>query len=186
VVEFSRKHLPNHHAGAFDNPRADIVIADGARFVKETDERFDVVIIDSTDPVGPGAVLFTEEFYRDCRRCLAPGGVLVTQNGVPFLQGPELVSSVRSFRKLFREGGCYLAVVPTYNGGFMALGWATDNLRLRRTPLATIRRLYKAAKLETRYFNPDLFAAAFALPNFIRALIDGIPAGAARKTRRTR
>ena len=86
VIDMSRKHLPNHHAGAFDDPRARIVIADGARFVQETAERFDVVIIDSTDPVGPGKVLFTREFYAGCKRCLTPGGVLVTQNGVPFLQ----------------------------------------------------------------------------------------------------
>ena len=175
VIELSRKHLPNHHAGAFDDKRAKIVIADGARFVKETPERFDVIIIDSTDPVGPGAVLFTEEFSADCKRCLAQGGVLVTQNGVPYLQGPELQSSVRAFRKLFREGGCYLAVVPTYNGGFMALGWATDNLRLKKTPVAKIARLAKAAKLDTRYFTPEMFVGAFCLPAFIRGLIDGIP-----------
>ena len=174
VIELSREHLPNHHAGAFDDPRARIVIADGAKFVQGTNDRYDVIIIDSTDPVGPGAVLFTEEFYADCKRCLAPGGVLVTQNGVPFLQGPELQSSVRAFRKLFREGGCYLAVVPTYNGGFMALGWATDNLRLKKTPVATIARLYKAAKLKTRYFTPEMFTGAFCLPAFIHTLIDGI------------
>jgi spermidine synthase len=182
VIELSRKHLPNHHAGAFDDPRANIVIADGARFVKETKERFDVVIIDSTDPVGPGAVLFTEAFYADCKRCLAPGGVLVTQNGVPYLQGPELASSVRAFRKHFREGSCYLAVVPTYNGGFMALGWATDDPKLRKAPAATIARLYRAARLETRYFNPEMFAGAFALPNFIRAIVDGAAKPARRKS----
>lgn len=190
VIELSRKHLPNHHAGAFDDKRANIVIADGARFVKETPERYDVIIIDSTDPVGPGAVLFTEEFYADCKRCLAPGGVLVTQNGVPFLQGPELQSSVGAFKKLFRQGGCYLAVVPTYNGGFMALGWATDNLKLRKVPVATIARLYKAAKLDTKYFTPDLFAGAFALPNFIQQLVDDAApkkkAGRAKAGRKTK
>jgi spermidine synthase len=184
VIELSRKHLPNHHAGAFDDPRANIVIADGAKFVKEAEERYDVIIIDSTDPVGPGAVLFTEEFYADCKRCLAPHGVLVTQNGVPYLQGPELQSSVRSFRKLFKEGGCYLAVVPTYNGGFMALGWATDNVKLRKTPVAKITQLAKAAKLKTRYFTPELIAGAFCLPRFICDLIDGIPYGKAKKAKR--
>lgn len=184
VIELSRKHLPNHHAGAFDNKRAKIVIADGAKFVKETAERYDVIIIDSTDPVGPGAVLFTEEFYADCKRCLASGGVLVTQNGVPFLQGPELQSSVAAFKKLFREGTCYLAVVPTYNGGFMALGWASDNLKLRKAPLAKIARLYKAAKLDTKYFTPELFHAAFALPNFVRKLVDGIKAKKLARGRR--
>ena len=77
-----------------------------------------------------------------------------------------------AFKKLFKEGGCYLAVVPTYNGGFMALGWATDNLKLRKTPVAKIARLYKAAKLDTRYFTPELFAGAFALPAFIQKIVD--------------
>ena len=175
VIDLCRLHFPDISAGAYDDPRTHIVIADGTKFVAETDQRFDVIMVDSTDPVGPGAVLFTEEFYADCKRCLAPGGVLVTQNGVPYLQGPELQSSVRSFRKLFKEGGCYLAVVPTYNGGFMALGWATDNLKLKKTPVATIARLYKAAKLKTRYFTPEMFTGGFCLPQFIRALIDGIP-----------
>ena len=77
-----------------------------------------------------------------------------------------------AFRKLFKEGGCYLAVVPTYNGGFMALGWATDNLKLRKVPVAKIARLAKAAKLDTRYFTPELFAGAFALPAFIQKIVD--------------
>ncbi|HBM14705.1 MAG TPA: polyamine aminopropyltransferase, partial [Rhodospirillaceae bacterium] len=68
VVDFCQEHLPNHSAGAFDNPRLDLIIADGAQFVKETERRFDVILVDSTDPIGPGAVLFTAEFYADCKR----------------------------------------------------------------------------------------------------------------------
>jgi spermidine synthase len=171
VIDMSRKHLPNHHAGAFDDKRARLVIADGARFVAETKERFDVVIIDSTDPVGPGKVLFTKEFYAGCKKCLAPGGVLVTQNGVPFLQADELKSSVTFFRQLYKEGRCYLAVVPTYNGGFMALGWATDDPALRQAAPDKIRTLTAAAGLKTRYFTPELFHAAFALPAFVKKVI---------------
>jgi spermidine synthase len=182
VIELSRRHLPNHSAGAFDHERARIIIADGARYVAETGERYDVVIIDSTDPVGPGAVLFTEQFYADCKRCMTTGGVLVTQNGVPFLQAEELQSSYRHFSRHYRDYGFYLAPVPTYNGGFMALGWATDNVRLRRAPPGAIERLYRRAALSTRYFNPEMFAAAFALPNFVRRLLDlAVPGGAASK-----
>ncbi len=181
VIELSRKHLPNHSSGAFDDKRANIIIADGARYVAETKERYDVVIIDSTDPVGPGAVLFTEEFYANCKRCMTPGGVLVTQNGVPFLQSEELQSSYRHFSKHYRDYGFFIAPVPTYNGGFMALGWATDNPALRRVPPAAIARLYKRAGLEraTQYFNPDMFVAGFCLPNFIRKLLEqAVPGGA--------
>jgi len=171
VVDMCVKHLPNHSAGAFDNPRADLVIADGARFVKETDLRFDAIIVDSTDPIGPGAVLFTEEFYADCRGCLTEGGVLVTQNGVPFLQGGEVTTSYRHFTKLFNDGSFYVAPIPTYYGGFMTLGWASDNADLRRQPLDKIASLYDAWGEPTRYFTPDIYVGAFCLPAFIKRLM---------------
>src|SRR5690606_3237688 len=113
VVQFSKKYLPSLSAGAFDDPRLDLVIADGAAFVAETDRRFDVAIIDSTDPIGPGEVLFTDTFYGRAKRCLAEGGVLVTQNGVPFMQGAELGNTMRAFRALFADAACYIASVPT-------------------------------------------------------------------------
>ena len=171
VVALAKAWLPALSAGAFDDPRAELVIADGARFVAETGRRFDVAIVDSTDPVGPGAALFTEGFYRNCKRCLKDGGVLITQNGVPSLQGDELTASHTAFRALFADPAFYLAPVPTYNGGFMAFGWATDDAGLRRWSSATIRDRIDAIGLETRYFNADIFAAAFALPNDIRSLL---------------
>ena len=171
VVELAKTWLPALSAGAFDDPRADLVFADGARFVAETDRRFDVAIVDSTDPVGPGAALFTEDFYRNCKRCLKAGGVLITQNGVPALQGEELASSHAAFRRLFADPAFYVAPVPTYNGGFMAFGWATDDPGLRRWSSATIQDRIDTIGLTTRYFNADIFAAAFALPNDIRRLM---------------
>src|SRR3546814_19377515 len=95
VVDMSRRHLPSLSAGAFDDPRLELVFADGARFVAETDQRFDVIIIDSTDPIGPGEVMFTAAFYAGCKRCLIAGGILVTQNGVPAVQGSEVTKSYR-------------------------------------------------------------------------------------------
>ena len=171
VVELAKSHLPALSAGAFDDPRTELVIADGARFVAETGRRFDVAIVDSTDPVGPGAALFTEDFYRNCKRCLKAGGVLITQNGVPALQGGELASSHAAFCTLFADPAFYLAPVPTYNGGFMAFGWATDDAGLRRWSSATIQDRIDAIGLETRYFNAEIFSAAFALPNDIRSLL---------------
>ena len=106
VIDLCRQHFPEVSAGAYDDPRSRIVIADGTKFVAETADRFDVIMIDSTDPVGPGAVLFTREFYAGCARCLKPGGLLVTQNGLPFLQASELKQSVgylpRAVRRRFR------------------------------------------------------------------------------------
>lgn len=177
VIEMCREYLPNHSAGAFDDPRAEIVIADGAAFVAETGEaetgrRFDVIIIDSTDPAGPGEVLFSEAFYGDCKRCLKPGGVIVTQNGVPSLQGSEVTNSHQRLGAHFADVAFYLASVPTYAGGFMALGWASDDPDLRATPLKDLEARYAAAGIETRYYNPAIHRAAFALPNSVRALIE--------------
>ena len=171
VVDLARQYLPAICKGAFDDPRTDLVIADGARFVAETEARYDVVLIDSTDPVGPGEVLFQRDFYAGCKRCLKPGGILVTQNGVAFVQGEELTSSWRHFRALFADPAAYAVAVPTYIWGFMALGWASDDPDHRRRPLATIERRYAAAGLDTRYYNPEIHLGAFALPTYMRELM---------------
>ena len=168
VIEFSKEHFPEFTKPVFRDKRFESVIDDGMNYVAATDRRFDVIIVDSTDPQGPGAILFTRKFYAACKRCMAKGGVMVTQNGVPFLQPDELVSSVRHFRKLFADGTCYVASIPTYVGGHMAMGWASDNKRLREVPVATIAARYKrAGSFKTRYWTPEVHRAAFALPRFI-------------------
>lgn len=173
VIDLCREHFPGVSAGALDDKRTQIVIADGTKFVAETDERFDVILVDSTDPIGPGAVLFTKQFYKDCRRALKPGGILVTQNGLPFLQGPELKQSVGYFRDLFDDSFAFVATTPSYFGGSMSYGWATDNKSLRRHDLETIERRYeKAGSFATRYWRPDIQLAAFALPTYIRELVE--------------
>ena len=168
VVEFSKQHFPQFTRPVLGNSRFDLIIDDGMNYVARTDRRFDAIIVDSTDPQGPGKVLFSERFYRACKGCLARGGVLVTQNGVPILQSGELVSSIRKFRKLFADAGCYVAAIPTYVGGHMAMGWASDNPRLRRMPLASISARYRrAGSFATKYWTPEVHVAAFALPRFI-------------------
>lgn len=167
VVDLSVRHLPSIGAGAFDDPRTELVIADGCRYVKETDGAFDVIIVDSTDPHGPGAVLFTEAFYADCKRRLTPGGVLVTQNGVPFLQPQELRDSRERLGRLFADASFFVAPVPSYYGGFMAFGWATDDESLRRLGPDAIRPRFAAAGLRTRYYTPEIHAASFALPAYV-------------------
>lgn len=168
VVDMCLEHMPSIPRKAFKDRRTNLVIADGARFVAETEDRFDVVIVDSTDPVGPGEVLFTERFYRDCHRVLTPGGVLVNQNGVPFMQADEVTMTYRRRRKSFKDVGFYVAAVPSYYGGLMALGWASDDPNKRNVPAATIARRAAAAGLgKTGYYTPAIHHAAFALPAFV-------------------
>lgn len=176
VVEFSRDHFAEFNSGVFSDPRFDLVIDDGMVFVAETRRRFDVVIVDSTDPIGPGGILFTKDFYAAVRQCLTPGGVLVTQNGVPFLQKEELQQSCQFFAELYKDAYAYVICVPTYIGGHMTLGWATDNADLRKVDVETLAARFKAADFKTRYYTPEVHAAAFALPRYI---LDSVEVGIA-------
>ncbi len=174
VVEFSKTYLPSLSAGAFDDPRLELVIDDGAEFVRRDPESlgggYDVIIVDSTDPVGPGEVLFTDTFYGRAKGLLNAGGILVTQNGVPFLQGAELTNTMRAFKALFADAACYLASVPTYAGGPMAFGWGTDGAARGVDP-AELEARFEAAAIATRYYTPEVHKAAFALPVYVRDLM---------------
>jgi spermidine synthase len=173
VIAFAKKHFPEFTKPVFADRRFESVIDDGMKYVGETDRRFDIIIVDSTDPQGPGAVLFTKEFYARCKRCLNKGGILVTQNGVPFLQSGELAATVRHFGGLFKDASCYVAAIPTYVGGHMAMGFASDNASLRRTSETVIAARYrKAGRFQTKYWTPAVHRAAFALPRFIQELVD--------------
>jgi spermidine synthase len=172
VVEFAKEHYPEFTMPVFADKRFESVIDDGMNYVAQTKRRFDAIIVDSTDPQGPGAVLFTREFYAGCKRCLNKGGVLVTQNGVPFLQADELKTSIAHFSALFADAACYTAAIPTYVGGHMAMGFASDDKRLRRTSARLLAERYrKAGRFATRYWTPELQVGAFALPRFIAELV---------------
>ncbi len=171
VIELSKRYLPSICGAAFEDNRAEVIIGDGARFVAEGDGQFDVIIVDSPDPVGPAGVLFERGFYSDCKSCLAVGGVIVTQNGVPFLQGQELRSTMHHLRSLFADATCYLAPVPIYIGGFMAFGWASDDPKLRRVTAKTLAKRAAKVDLATRYYTPVIHEAAFALPAYVEALV---------------
>ncbi len=171
VVSLCREHLPSICGGAFEDPRAELVIGDGVDFVRETGCRFDVVIVDSTDPVGPGRALFDESFHASCRGVLDAGGVIVTQNGVPFFQGPELTRAHRRFSRLFERSGVFLAPVPTYVGGHMAFGWASDRADLAATDVETLRSRLDSHRFDARYYNAEAHVSAFALPTCTRTLM---------------
>ncbi len=160
VVSMCRTYFPNHSQGAYDDPRLNLVIGDGVEFVNQTAQTFDVVISDSTDPVGPGEVLFTSRFYAGVQRCLAEGGIFVAQNGVSFLQGDELKTSAQRLGLTFAHRGFYSVAVPTYVGGIMTLAWASDAVDLTTVPP-------RAVELATRYYTPALHQACFALPRYI-------------------
>lgn len=167
VIDMCRTYLPNHSTGAFDDERLNLVIADGVEYVNQTELKFDVVISDATDPVGPGEVLFTSRFYSGIQRCLNPGGLFVAQNGVSFLQTEEVTTSAQRLGALFKHVGFYNAAVPTYVGGVMTFAWASDTYPAQSLDLAQIQSRYQRANLKTRYYNPALHQASFALPQYL-------------------
>jgi spermidine synthase len=149
-----------------------VVIADGRKFVAETDERFDAIIVDSSEPIGPSAVLHTPEFFADCRRALREGGILVTQNGLPFLFPSHLAETTRAFASLFECVAPYMCTQPCYFGGPFALNWASDeddHLDIGEKKLA--KRQAKR-RIETRYWTPAVHNAAFALPAYAQVVVE--------------
>ncbi len=170
VIELSRRWLPTLSDGAFDHPKARVVIADGARFAAECPDRFDVVIVDSTDPQGPGAVLFTTPFYRDVRGLLNPGGIMVTQCGNPSIRPDELVDTQAAQAAAgFALVDYYLTVVPTYIGGGMALGFATDAPDRCQVTADQLRA--RGVPAGMRYYTPEIHLAAFAHPAWMAARV---------------
>jgi spermidine synthase len=173
VVELCRQHFAAINAKAFSDRRLTIEIADAFEYLGRSASRgrFDLIVADRPDPVGPGKALFGETFYDRVKNALAPGGFATFQTGVPFYQPQEITEALAELRASFPQCGLYLTVVPTYIGGFMALSWAGKGKRLG-TPAALrrARAAFARAKLKTDYYNPDIHAAAFALPEWIKRL----------------
>ncbi len=175
VVRLSKEFLPSIAGAAWDDPRADVIIGDGIDYVvRAPDASFDVIIVDSTDPVGVGEVLFTDDFYRNCARVLTKDGIIVNQCGVPFMQSSELRETSQRRARFFPHVSAYVAAVPTYVGGFMTLGIASNADGLTVDADLIRQRARQAGILgTTRYWSPEVQAAAFALPPYISTCLPG-------------
>lgn len=168
VIRLAKEHMPNIAGDAWTNPRAEVIVGDGIDYVRTApDASFDAIIVDSTDPIGVGEVLFTDEFYMNAARVLSAGGLIVNQCGVPFMQADELRDTSLRRRNFFSHVGAYVAAVPTYVGGFMTLGFAAKQAGLDQVPVETIRARAAAAGITGRYWTPEVHHAAFQLPPYI-------------------
>ena len=172
VIRLAKAHLPAIGGDCWNDPRADVRVADGIAFLADAPaQSADVIIVDSTDPAGPGEGLFTAEFYRDCARVLTQGGLLVTQSGVPFMQAGELERSTAMRREAFPSVFAYTAPVPTYIGGLMTLGIASKApLTLLDTDVIAERAQDAGIFGSTKFWSPTIHRASFALPPMIDAL----------------
>ena len=170
VIRLAKEFLPGIAGDAWNDKRAEVIVGDGIDYVRKAEAgSFDVVIVDSTDPIGVGEVLFTDEFYQNAARLLSASGLIVNQCGVPFMQADELRETSQRRGKFFPDIWAYVAAVPTYVGGFMTLGWAAKAKGLRDVPVAEVRARAEAAGIlgKTRYWTPEIHAGAFQLPPYI-------------------
>lgn len=169
VTQVCERFLP-WVAAATKDPRVVLRFEDAVRYVSDTAERFDVIVVDSTDPVGPAARLFERRFYRAARRVLRPGGVLAAQSESPHWSA-ELVSRIFSeLRTVFPHVAPYLGGVPSYPSGFWSWAYASENPP-PEGPVGVERS--RAIAAQCRYYNPEAHRGAFLLPTFVRELLAG-------------
>jgi len=175
VIELCKSLFGEINAKAFKDKRLTLEVADAFEYLgrKSSKNRFDLIIADRPDPVGPGKALFGETFYDRIKGALRKGGYATFQTGVPFYQPWEITEALKDLSRFFPRSGLYLTVVPTYIGGFMALSWATKGGEKlgSKAGLKRAAKAYKKAKLKTDYYNPEIHAAAFALPQWIKKLV---------------
>lgn len=165
VVSACKEFIPNT-AQSFDDPKVNLIIADAVRYVAETKERFDVILVDSTDPVGPAAPLFGPAFYKSLRRCLSEDGVVIAQAESPFYE-PEAQASVRrSASSAFSQVQFYNFTNMTYPGGLWSFLFASNSKISPDSPQA--HQFNGQVPFLTKYYTFDVHRAAFALPRFMQ------------------
>lgn len=169
VVEVCKEYLPQT-ACRLDDPRVHIHYEDGLKFVRGKDNEYDLIIVDSTDPFGPGEGLFTKEFYGNCYKALREDGIMVNQHESPFYQ-QDAYAMQRAHKRIvdsFPISRVYQAHIPTYPSGHWLFGFAAK----KRHPVKDVNWVrWNAIGLKTRYYNTQLHAGAFALPNYVEEML---------------
>jgi spermidine synthase len=172
VVELCNKFMPMLNNGAFLSSKAKVLIEDGIAYVKNTKEKFDIVIVDSTDPNPSSAVLFTKDFYINAKSKLNEGGILATQSGVPFFQPEEMSAIYNTLKSIFKYVQFFVVPVPTYIGGFMVLSFATDTKENLDFNLDILQqKLIQSNIIDLKYYNSSIHIASFSIPNYIKKLL---------------
>lgn len=168
VVDACKQYLPSI-AAAFNHPAVQVNIGDGVAYMAEKARDFDIIIIDSSDPIGPGEGLFTETFYRNAFKALKPDGIMVAQTESPFLDAELIRKIYPMYHRIFPVVRMYTGQVPTYPGGYWTWAYCAKQYEpdLPQAHQDRVRRIEATCK----YYNAALHQAAFVLPNFVKDLI---------------
>jgi spermidine synthase len=170
VVTLSKQYLHSISNNAFDDPRVTLVIDDAVQWIKECQDKFDVIIIDRPDPTGPAIALYETKFYHSCRTVMNKQGILVAQGGVAFLNINGVAEQLMSASMAFRKASYYVTCTPSYIGGFMSLMWAADWTIVNVPREIIVNRIAEANIRDLQYYNANIHQACFALPEFIAKL----------------
>ncbi|HHX36436.1 MAG TPA: polyamine aminopropyltransferase [Clostridiaceae bacterium] len=170
VISLCKEYLPQT-ANKLDDPRVHLQVADGVKFVRQCEDRYDLIIVDSTDPFGPGEGLFTREFYGNCFNALRENGIMLNQHESTFYDeySDEMKRVHRTISELFPIAMIYQSHIPTYPSGHWLFGFASKELH----PLDDLQAdAWNTLGLDTHYYNTELHRGAFALPNYVKERLD--------------
>jgi spermidine synthase len=170
VVDLCKKYLPGA-AEALSSQKVHVHICNGVEFVQKTVDPYDLIIVDSTDPIGVGAGLFSSEFYQSCFKALKPDGILINQHESPFYSGDalEMIRTHKKLKDVFPICKVYQFHMPTYASGHWLFGFSSKT----KHPLSDIHsESWHAFNIPTRYYNTALHFGCFALPNYVLKLLE--------------
>ncbi|MEQ1515505.1 MAG: polyamine aminopropyltransferase [Usitatibacteraceae bacterium] len=171
VIDIAKKYFHSVHRDVFENPKLDVRIVDGAAFIKTTKHEFDLIYLDLTDPIGPAAALYTQDFFRDCRSALAAGGALALHIGSPFAQPERVASSMRILRAAFSRVAPYFVHIPSY-GAVWGFAVASDAIDPRTLDSRAVEQALTQRGIGDRqYYDGRTHEAMLALPGYIKTLI---------------
>ena len=170
VVRVSQKYLPIT-AEKLEDPRVNLYFEDGIEFVKGKENMYDLILVDSTDPIGPGEGLFTTEFYTNCFKALTENGILVNQNESPYFahNAREMRRAHSKIKNIFPISRVYQCHIPTYPSGHWLFGFASKKL----DPIKDLdANKWNSLGIKTKYYNTDLHVGCFALPSYVKEMLE--------------
>ncbi len=160
VVEVAKKYFPDI-SSSFKDGRVKLIVGDGIKYIRESRDKFDRIIIDSTDPVGPAEGLFSSSFYNDIKEHLTEDGIVVTQSGSPYYQPTALAMAHKGMSEVFPHVKTYCAFIPTYPSGLWSFTMASgEEMKLRDEKINN-----------GKYFNSDILNGSFYLPEFVKDIL---------------